>query len=515
LSSERGFGIWAVGAAAMVAGCSLAIGSFDECAEDADCVRRGAGLSCVDKLCVTKTTPGGACTTNDACWATDGYGTFCAASRCTAAPLSPRCVITEPPELAAELGSPITGRLLIGAIFKLKAPKELARVDSARLAIREMNGAGGVVGTPVGLVVCDNDLDESATNDADETEEATSYLAGTLGVRVIVGPSSSSNATTATNTLLKDRLATVVISPSATSSTLTNLLDRFDPSDPYGLLWRTCPNDTLQGQVLANTIDNDGDDRVAVIHQRDTYGQGLEEVFRADFLALDAAHVVSSHSFEIDESDLAKAVTDAAAAGPFDRLVVISGDATRTVHVLQAAAATATLGSIPLFLTDGSKDKAILLDPTNSAAVKAMVATARGTAPALGSGTAYQTFANNLKNEFQTDASAYSFLAHTYDAAYAGIFGLTFATRTGQAYDGFDVAAGLSQLSSGVAVNAGPTGFTTGVSELRGKAGKIDLQGTSGPLDFDSTTGEAPGAIEVWKVNAAANGFDTVTVVTP
>ena len=507
-----------IGAAAAVVGaCSVAIGDFEECRVQADCA---SGLLCVDNLCVSQDGgPPPICTSSDECRVALGYGAVCEATGCVVAPKSERCALTEPPDLAGALGTAgVTGRVLLGAMFKLQAPKELARAHAAQLAVREMNEEGGIVGVPVGLVVCDNDLDNDPANDEQESEDATRYLADSLGVRLVVGPSSSANATAAVNTLLTGRLPTSIVSPSATSSTLTNLVDRFDPAtDPHGLFWRTCPSDSLQGRVLATTIAEtlaEVTDRVLVAYQRDSYGQGLEETFRAEFLALDADHQVTSRSFEVDESDLAEAVAGLAAVGSAGALLIVSGDANRTVHVLEEASAS-SLVDLPVFLTDGSKDAQVLLSRANPSGVKAMLLGARGTAPARPSGLAYDTFANNLQTVFGVDPAEFSFVAQSYDATYAGVFALAFATRSSEPYDGFKVAEGLAQLTAGQKVNAGPTGFTTGVSELRGRAARIDLEGTSGPLDFDPTTGEAPGPIEVWQVNPDGTAFVTVSVVTP
>jgi hypothetical protein len=43
----------ALGAGACALSCRLLLGSLDECASDADCTARGAGLVCAGHLCVT------------------------------------------------------------------------------------------------------------------------------------------------------------------------------------------------------------------------------------------------------------------------------------------------------------------------------------------------------------------------------------------------------------------------------------------------------------------------------
>ena len=477
---------WAFGG-----GCSLGNLAHDDCTGDAECTALfGIGSRCVEGFC-SEPEP---CEESLACRDAYGYGATCQDGICKPTAPDPRCTLSEPEDLAAQLAAPVSGRIVLGAMFKLGTAKERAR-----------------------------DADGDAANDADETKELTRYLAGDLQVPLILGPSSSASATAATSVLLEERLPTVILTPSATSSTLTNLVDRFDPaSDPLGLLWRTCPSDALQGEVLASTIAATLTNlKVVVLYPQDTYGQGLEETFRDDFTAL-AGHTVASFPFAVDESDLAFAVGGAAAEVAPNALLVISGDAARTVKILELASQAPTLATLPLFLTDGSKDAAVLLDPGNAPGVQAFVATARGTAPASPSGTAYGTFAQNLQAEFGTDAAGFSFVAQSYDAAYCGVFGVVHAlslggtpdpaTGAGGRLEGFAVAEGLASLAAGVPVNVGPTGFTTGVSELVKPDGTIDVEGTSGHLDFDAETGEAPGPIEIWGVDATGTGFETLSV---
>jgi branched-chain amino acid transport system substrate-binding protein len=423
------------------------------------------------------------------------------------AELEPRCQLSEPEDLWTQLPGLLGDRILLGGLFAINTEKHLVRADATRLVVREINTiAQGISGRQLGILICNNDADGDSSNNDQETTELVRYLAGTLAVPVILGPTSSSNSITATNILLGDRLPTAIISPSATSPALTDLPDRLNPGDPLGLFWRTCPSDALQGKVLAQVISGtrpgvvvpDGLDRVAVIYQNDAYGSGLQQVFRDQFTLIDGAHEVGGFSFEIGEADLANALTNAAGFGP-DAVMVISSDATRTVSVLEAAQGHVALQGRPYFLTDGSKDAAVLLSAANSPGVKGVVVGVIGTAPASPSGSAYQTFADSLQNQFGRDASQFSFVAHSYDAAYVGSYGIVFA-HVVPAFDAFPVVDGLSRLSAGLAINVGPNDFQAAVTTLTSPGGSIDIAGTSGPLNFDAALGEAPGDIEIWSV---------------
>ena len=151
---------------------------------------------------------------------------------------------------------------------------------------------------------------------------------------------------------------------------------------------------------------------------------------------------------------------------------------------------------LPFFLSDGAKDKTNLLGGEDEG-VEAILATAIGTAPFNpGQG----SFFDSLRSEYDIDASQFGFVAHAYDAAYIAAYGLAHASREGGHLDGQQVAEGFSHLSAGEAVAIGPSTFSRVVDALITADQTVNIAGESGPLDFDSRTGDAPGPIEVWRV---------------
>lgn len=493
-------------AATLMSGCMLGNINADECSSDLACEQLfGLGSTCgAEGYCSEPAS----CSSSVECRAQFGFGASCQDSQCVVLPnLESRCVLSEPESLLYELPGRLGDRILLGGLFAIDTEKHRVRADATRLAIRQINNlAGGIMGRQLGVLICNNDSDGDSANDTQEMEELTRYLAGDLAVPVILGPTSSSASIIGINLLLQERLATAFISPSATSPQLTDHTDRLDPGDPHGLFWRTCPSDALQGKVLAMAIARetlilpgvDPDlDQIAVIFQNDAYGSGLQLVFRTEFEAIDTAHSVSAVSFEVDESDLQDAVNSAAGSGA-DAVLVISSDATRTLHAIEFASGT-SLSTLPLFLTDGSKDAAVLLSSSNDTAIQTIVRGAIGTAPASPEGTAFEVFRESLLHEFNSDASQFSFVGHSYDAAFVGAYGIIYASHAATDFDGRLVADGMALLASGDAITVGNGDFSRAVSALSvGTA--IDIEGTSGPLDFDPTTGEAPGDIEIWVV---------------
>ncbi|MEP7125688.1 MAG: ABC transporter substrate-binding protein [Byssovorax sp.] len=496
----------------IAAGCSLGNVHHDDCTTDAQCgAVFGVGSTCADGFCSDAAT----CTTGHDCRKAAGGGA-CVAGACQAAfPIDAACKgIVEPPDL---LKGPLVGAgapLIIGGIFSLDEPKNKAIVTAIRLGVQDINRSGGMNGgQKLGVVFCDNGGPGNKATGDDRiplNNHALDYLAGTLGVPVIVGPLTSSDSIRLINRLKEKAYPTVIISPSATSPDLTSVDDRLHASDKYGLFWRTCPSDLLQGKVLAESVvPKTMTSKIAVVYLKDTYGEGLATVFRT------AYSLNQSEGFPFLDTDLADPTKlDAIAAkvntyGP-DGVVVIALQGGDAIKVLTSMAGQPTVASKPFFFTDGAKDQAALLNPMLPMGVQAIIKGAVGTEPASPSGPNYDLFKTNLTT-LGLDASGFSFLAQAYDATFIGAMGVVLASKTSTKYDGLNVADGLAHLSAGKAVNLAPTEWQSGIGVLK-SAGQINVEGTSGKLDFDATTGEAPGKIELWKASADFTSFVTTPI---
>ncbi len=493
----------------LAAGCSLGNVAHDDCTTDTQCSAFGLGSTCTDGFCSDAPT----CTTGHDCRKAAGGGA-CVSGVCQVTiPIDAACnAITEPPDL---LSGPAVGDgapLIIGGIFSFDEPKNQARAVAIRLAVNDINRKGGMnLGQKLGVVFCDNGGPEN-TASGDEriplNNHALDYLAGTLGVPVIVGPLASSDSIRVINRLKEKSYPTVIISSSATSPDLTGVDDRLQPTDKYGLFWRTCPTDQLQGKVLAEQVIPSMTGKVAVVYLKDAYGEGLATVFRTIY------GLEQSEGFPFEDSDLADPAKLAALAAKADAyapggVVVISLQASDTIKVVRAMVGK-PIAAKPFFFTDAAKDAPTLLDPVLETQVRNIILGALGTAPASPSGPNYDLFKTNLK----LDSSSISFLAQSYDATIIGAFGILAASKSGTKYDGLDVADGLAHLSAGKLINISPTDWLTGVGEFTSK-GQIDVEGTSGQLNFDPQTGEAPGKIEIWRAAADFKSFTTLQTVDP
>jgi branched-chain amino acid transport system substrate-binding protein len=495
----------------LAAGCSLGNLHHDDCTTNAQCgALFGVGSTCAEGFC----SDAAACATGHDCRKAAGGGA-CIDEACQAAfPIDAACKDVEPPDLLKE---PLVGAgapLVIGGIFSLDEPKNKALTTAIRLAVQDINRSGGMNGgQKLGVVFCDNGGPGNKATGDDRiplNEHALDYLAGVLGVPVIIGPLTSSDSIRLINRVKKKAYPTVIISPSATSPDLTDVDDRLHPTDKYGLFWRTCPSDLLQGKVLAESVvPKTAKSKIAVVYLKDTYGEGLATVFRT------AYGLTQSEGFPFLDTDLTDPTKlDAIAAsvsayGP-EGVVVIALQGGDAIKVLTSMAGQASVATLPFYFTDGAKDQAALLDPALPMNVQAIIKNAVGTEPASPSGPNYDLFSTNLKT-LGLQASSFSFLAQSYDATFIGAMGIVYASKASTKYDGLNVAEGLAHLSMGKAVNISPTVWQSGIGELK-SAGQINVEGTSGKLDFDATTGEAPGKIELWKASVDFKSFVTTPI---
>jgi ABC-type branched-subunit amino acid transport system substrate-binding protein len=147
---------------------------------------------------------------------------------------------------------------------------------AAKLAIKEINEAGGVLGQPVQVEEGDDGTNPDVAKATTQT-----FIAHGVGVIIGAGASGVSKAVIP----LIAQAGRVMISPSATSDELTKIDDK-------GFFFRTSPPDVLQAKAVADIMMRDGHTKVAIIARDDSYGKGLADGVRAD---LEAAGLKSAN----------------------------------------------------------------------------------------------------------------------------------------------------------------------------------------------------------------------------
>ena len=134
------------------------------------------------------------------------------------------------------------------------------------LAIKDINAAGGVLGEEVVWVDGDD-----GTNPA--IAKATVARHVDAGVHVIIGAGGSGISAAVLEDVVK--AGRILFSPSNTAASLTD-------ADDQGLYFRTAPPDGLQGRALADVILRDGPRKIAIVARKDSYGEGLQNIVRAE-----------------------------------------------------------------------------------------------------------------------------------------------------------------------------------------------------------------------------------------
>lgn len=138
--------------------------------------------------------------------------------------------------------------------------------NGAEKAAKDINAKGGINGEMIKLVKAD---------DACEPKQAVAVanrLVDSDGAVAVVGHFCSSSSIPASS--IYEEGGVLMVTPASTNPTLT---DRGLPN-----VFRVCGRDDQQGDVAASYIVGDlGAKKVAIIHDKDTYGKGLADAMKA------------------------------------------------------------------------------------------------------------------------------------------------------------------------------------------------------------------------------------------
>jgi branched-chain amino acid transport system substrate-binding protein len=175
----------------------------------------------------------------------------------------------------------------IGVILGFTGPLESitpAMGASAELAMKEASDSGKL---PDGMTLNPVRADSTCIDAAAATTAATN-LVTSQNVAAIMGADCSGVTTAIANNVAVPN-GVVMISPSATSPALSTIEDD-------GYFFRTAPSDARQGEVLADVINEQGIDTIAITYTNNDYGKGFADALSSAFeklggtVAISAAH---------------------------------------------------------------------------------------------------------------------------------------------------------------------------------------------------------------------------------
>ena len=357
----------------------------------------------------------------------------------------------------------------VGCVLELSgelAPMGEKMLNGARMAVEEINAAGGVLGKQIELV------EEDGATNPDKGFDRVKKLVEIDGVQVIVGP-----MITPTSELSMPYAKEHTI-PLITMSATGVPLSELEGTEWY---FRTCLRDDAQGLALADIIMGKGYTRLATIVMDNTYGIGLaaDAVKGLKAAGYQCEHVASIE-YDIAKKDYRTELGQIKDSNP-DVVLAVTYASDGIIVFKQAL--EMGLDEIAWLGCDGNYGSGLFAEASSAEFMeKAIVGGTR----TVGEGTAYEQFVSEYTEKF--GAAPETYCDTTYDAVYAA----TKAIETAGVYDGEAIRAALVNL-------------------------KFD--GATGPLAFNELGDRTAGAFEVWGVvkdAAAPSGYrnERIEVVT-
>jgi branched-chain amino acid transport system substrate-binding protein len=441
------------------------------------------------------------CSTDDECSAVFGAGSICQEGFCAdAPPLDPRCrVVGATDGDVVEFGSILPRTNADGTLHQWGPYWE----DAIELAIDQLNPPTrqGIGGRSIRFTMC------NTSGDATQATELAQMLVSRRVPAIISDGSTETLADAAVTT----PAGVLLMAGASTTPELTKLPDKSPDDKTIGLVWRTTPSDVYQAEVLAQQIQKDFapmQPTVTVFERNDSYGQGLYDAFRKDYVGTSANFLYTPVVAGMPD-DTGQAVMQAAQTAP--SVVVIIGFPADVVAVLNSSFASPAFDGVSFYLTQGGKFPDIFTEVSDASRLEGMKGTAIAAADPATSD-AFAWFKPQFEQKYETSTDSVADIANVFDAAMLLALSGSYALGSKQKLDGTHMAHGLTHVESGAKQPLYPPNFAPAADALA-KGQDIDIEGASGHLDFNTSTGEAKADIEVWKIQGGT--FVHVENVTP
>jgi branched-chain amino acid transport system substrate-binding protein len=303
------------------------------------------------------------------------------------------------------------------------------------------------------------------------------------GVTAAIGAASSG----VTKLFLDDAVAAGIITFSPANTSLD-----FTSWDDNGLYWRTAPSDTLQGEVLGNLLAEDGHSNVAVLYQNDSYGTGLNDVFKEVFTSTGGT-IVEEQSYNTGDTTFDAQISAILASNP-DAILLITFDEFFTIGPALLAAG---YPAEDMYLVDGNLKQ---FGSDTKWPAGSILEGAKGTTPAgpLEADKEFQAAVSDWwvadGNEALTD---FSYANESYDA----VILLALASLAAGSTDSADVAAKLQEVSGGTGDGEKCTTYAE-CADIILSGGVADYDGKSGPITFDDNGDPTEATVGIFQYGA-------------
>jgi branched-chain amino acid transport system substrate-binding protein len=350
---------------------------------------------------------------------------------------------------------------------------------AANLAVEQTAAALEEAGAD-GITIEAN-VEDSQTEPAAAQSAATKLISG--GSNCLIGPWSSGE-TVPVGRSVAAREQIPLISPSATSPALSEL-----PDDGY--VFRTAPSDALQGQVLADAMEEEAglDAVVSVAARNDPYGEGIAEEFTAAWE--DKGGSVTSNSpvlYDVELSSYNSEASEIVADSP-DAYVII--DFEEPYNEMGAALArTGDFDASTMFTADGLAFEDGIPD---SIAPDSLYG-AHGTRPATPESDIGKQFDTDFSDAEPADVKRNSFDSQNFDAVTL----CALAAVAAGSNEGADIAEQVQAVGSAPGDKYDYTTMGDAITALQ--AGEdIDFEGVSGSLDLDDNGDPILGTYDIYE----------------
>jgi ABC-type branched-subunit amino acid transport system substrate-binding protein len=354
--------------------------------------------------------------------------------------------------------------------------------NAIKLAVKQINEAGGVLGEDVEIVKGDSGTDKDIG-----VAEAT-RLVDIEKVHAIVG-SLASGVTLAVAEGVTGPKNIVQISHASTSPALTAANDN-------DFLFRTPISDAAQGQVLAKLVEDLGFEKVCTMYVNNAYGLGLSENFAAAFTGEVTAQV--SHPDQTAATTYESELNKCVEGGP-EALVAISYPVGQAQIYLKEALEKDIIDTF--VFVDGTKDDEMF---TNLGwdTFDGMKGTSPGALPP-------SDFTAKFDEQYTAEYGSLFKVPFTREA-YDAVMVIALAAEKAGSVDPTAIRDALRDVGNapGTQVASAPEGIAAALEAVR-NGEDIDYNGASGSVEFDDNGDVLLGAIDVWHVDAATKGFVT------
>ncbi|MDE2891169.1 MAG: ABC transporter substrate-binding protein [Chloroflexota bacterium] len=345
------------------------------------------------------------------------------------------------------------------------------RRNSFKLAIRQINEAGGVFGRPVIGVIADINFD------TDFAVAVARRLVEEEGVDAFVGPNTSA-ASLAVIEAVIEPLGTPTISPSATAPALSQARDR-------DFFFRAVPSDSALGPVLAQLARERGHGNLGLIYRDDAWGRGLFDSFREawDGVLNAAALAVDTESCE---DQLRQAAADGAQA-----LVLFTFRNGSTLCVSQAV----ELELFDRFMFGDTDQSRALIRSLGPEILAGMIGTAAADNPDNPSARFWER--TYTKAWGAPEHKSLTYVRAVYDAAIA----LALAAQSAQSTDGAAIRDHLRSIADGEGPAFGPSQLADALHAAE-HGEPFDYVGVESSLAWDDHGDITRFTIGVWQFDA-------------